>query len=557
MKQNMEPQHPSQSPRRRLENSLREEFGRNFLEYGFEHLANPSELGFFPFPEGFTSPSLPGKDMTSTSPAIHFPINFADRATNGFSSSNRNIVMAHSPARSNVSSTSDLHPFRVGSNSMFLSPKLPSKSFHNTLGSNLKNLTDLDDNDLGAPGPDEDLSLMWNDDPCPRPTKDEIQSPIAIPKTARNLNIEYEDPEENYFSNFTPFEDSRRPVSMVAQMDRMYARAQNAENPSCSMSGNPNQETLDTRPDANSNSVRNFPSKKAEFFHENINQNSMTYDYSNEFDLRNDPRAKNIRGLRALSLQVKAHVAMVGETTYKDVAEYLTKEVNERLANDPNASANAEKGDEQNVKRRVYDALNVLIATDVLRKEGKKVFCNPNAELVGIPKRRELTIQKDRMTRKNEDKKRRIQEKLKVMREMTLKYLAIKNLIERNKETEEKSQDVEEEEDVDSDNHTEASCTTTIKELGVKTPKELNKSSALHFPFLVVKGSSQPSVMNLFMNNSRKMASIQSKSQLNIFGDTDVLFKLKLHYVSKELFNNVLPEEIHKFIPAAYMDGLK
>ena len=79
---------------------------------------------------------------------------------------------------------------------------------------------------------------------------------------------------------------------------------------------------------------------------------------------------------------------------------------------------------------------------------------------------------------------------------MMLKLLAIQNLIQRNKETEEKAQDgQEQEDDVDSDNNTEASCTTTIKELGVKTPQELSKSSALHFPFLVVKGSSTPSVV--------------------------------------------------------------
>ena len=29
--------------------------------------------------------------------------------------------------------------------------------------------------------------------------------------------------------------------------------------------------------------------------------------------------------------------------------------------------------DEQNIKRRVYDALNVLIALGVLRKEGRKI----------------------------------------------------------------------------------------------------------------------------------------------------------------------------------------
>ena len=31
---------------------------------------------------------------------------------------------------------------------------------------------------------------------------------------------------------------------------------------------------------------------------------------------------------------------------------------------------------EKNVRRRVYDALNVLYASGVLRKEGKHVFCD-------------------------------------------------------------------------------------------------------------------------------------------------------------------------------------
>ena len=34
---------------------------------------------------------------------------------------------------------------------------------------------------------------------------------------------------------------------------------------------------------------------------------------------------------------------------------------------------------EKNVKRRVYDALNVLYAAGVLRKDGKYVSCNPEA----------------------------------------------------------------------------------------------------------------------------------------------------------------------------------
>lgn len=41
------------------------------------------------------------------------------------------------------------------------------------------------------------------------------------------------------------------------------------------------------------------------------------------------------------------------------------------------------KRDEQNIKRRVYDALNVLIASEVIAKKGKKVLANPKTNLTG------------------------------------------------------------------------------------------------------------------------------------------------------------------------------
>jgi len=63
--------------------------------------------------------------------------------------------------------------------------------------------------------------------------------------------------------------------------------------------------------------------------------------------------------------------------------------------------------------------------------------------------------------------------------------------------------------------------------------------------------------MNLFMDRSKRRASIQSKSQLDIFGDTDVLFKMKLHHVSKDLFHEVLPQDMQKYVPSAYLERLK
>lgn len=35
---------------------------------------------------------------------------------------------------------------------------------------------------------------------------------------------------------------------------------------------------------------------------------------------------------------------------------------------------NSKSKDEQNIKRRVYDALNVLISADILKKNGKYVM---------------------------------------------------------------------------------------------------------------------------------------------------------------------------------------
>ncbi|CAK69884.1 unnamed protein product (macronuclear) [Paramecium tetraurelia] len=65
-------------------------------------------------------------------------------------------------------------------------------------------------------------------------------------------------------------------------------------------------------------------------------------------------------------------------TTYKDVAQRLIQDLGQdgQLLDLDNAQILIElvPKDEQNIKRRVYDALNVMIASKVLKKEGKKVI---------------------------------------------------------------------------------------------------------------------------------------------------------------------------------------
>ena len=70
------------------------------------------------------------------------------------------------------------------------------------------------------------------------------------------------------------------------------------------------------------------------------------------------PKDKGLRGLSAKAFKV---VLELKETTYKEVALKLLKELS-----DQNELDNT--NDETNIKRRVYDALNVLIAVGILKK---------------------------------------------------------------------------------------------------------------------------------------------------------------------------------------------
>ena len=63
--------------------------------------------------------------------------------------------------------------------------------------------------------------------------------------------------------------------------------------------------------------------------------------------------------------------------------------------------------------------------------------------------------------------------------------------------------------------------------------------------------------MNLNMDPQEKNLLIESKNSLNIYGDIDVLLKMKLHYVPRELFDQNISKELTKYIPRSYLEALK
>ncbi|KAF7143467.1 hypothetical protein RHSIM_Rhsim05G0191200 [Rhododendron simsii] len=73
-------------------------------------------------------------------------------------------------------------------------------------------------------------------------------------------------------------------------------------------------------------------------------------------------------GLRQISITVGKKVESKGRTTYSEVADEIVAEFTEA-----NSSVSLDKVEEKNIRRRVYDALNVLMALDIIVKEGKEI----------------------------------------------------------------------------------------------------------------------------------------------------------------------------------------
>jgi hypothetical protein len=89
------------------------------------------------------------------------------------------------------------------------------------------------------------------------------------------------------------------------------------------------------------------------------------------------------KGLKQLSLVVRDIVIERKSTTYKEVADIILKDT--LAMEDPGLQTHAKvRKEEQNIKRRVYDALNVLISAGVLIKEGKLVKKNNSSKLIKI-----------------------------------------------------------------------------------------------------------------------------------------------------------------------------
>ncbi|OAY81689.1 Transcription factor-like protein DPB [Ananas comosus] len=133
---------------------------------------------------------------------------------------------------------------------------------------------------------------------------------------------------------------------------------------------------------------------------------------------------KSGRGLRQFSMRVCKKVESKGRTTYNEVADELVAEFV-----DPNSnlvSPDKQQYDEKNIRRRVYDALNVLMAMDIISKDKKEI------QWKGLPQ----TSQSDVEGLKEEciTLKKRIDKKAAYLQDLQDQFIGLQNLVQRNEQ---------------------------------------------------------------------------------------------------------------------------
>ncbi|XP_063358561.1 transcription factor Dp-1 isoform X2 [Cydia amplana] len=187
------------------------------------------------------------------------------------------------------------------------------------------------------------------------------------------------------------------------------------------------------------------------------------------------------KGLRHFSMKVCEKVRTKGFTSYNEVADELVLEFSAGM----HGSA-----DSQNIRRRVYDALNVLMAMNIISKEKKEI------RWLGLPTNsvQECTA----LEKEKQAKLEKIQKKTQQLQELILQHISFKSLIERNKESESK---------------------------GVKP----SPSSAIHLPFIVVN-TSDKALIDCSISNDKTEYMFNFNKRFQIHDDIDILKRMGLLY---------------------------
>ena len=128
------------------------------------------------------------------------------------------------------------------------------------------------------------------------------------------------------------------------------------------------------------------------------------------------------KGLRNMSVKICQEVKEKGKTTCTAVADELIQVIKKEQEEIGGRDKNC---DEKNVRRRVYDALNVLEAVNVITKNSKDISWK------GMPSESHDELR--RLAAERDSRKKKIKEKQDELRERLIQQITYRNLVRHNK----------------------------------------------------------------------------------------------------------------------------
>ncbi|XP_008547325.1 transcription factor Dp-1 [Microplitis demolitor] len=193
------------------------------------------------------------------------------------------------------------------------------------------------------------------------------------------------------------------------------------------------------------------------------------------------------KGLRHFSMKVCEKVKKKGTTSYNEVADELVGEfTNPAHMN----SITDQQYDQKNIRRRVYDALNVLMAMNIISKEKKEI------RWLGLPTN---SLQECVSLEKDKKKKiERIKTKTQQLHQLILQHISFKNLVERN------------------------SCNEKLH--GPPKP-----NSAIQLPFIILN-TSKKTVVDCSITNDKSEYLFNFNNKFEIHDDIEVLKRMGLAF---------------------------
>jgi len=184
---------------------------------------------------------------------------------------------------------------------------------------------------------------------------------------------------------------------------------------------------------------------------------------------------------------------------------------------------------------RVYDALNVLMAMDIISKEKKEImWC-------GLPSNAHRDL--DILKRERDSREVEVEKKRETLKELVVQQIGFKRLCERNRLQEEGGEGEETNDDNGNGNGNNAASNSTGNG---DTKGDSASEEKIHLPFIVVN-TSKNTIIQCEMGTDRTDVFFNFSEPFEINDDNEILRRLGMQKASNEFLQKSLPKELYDY----------